>query len=137
MTETQATISIAVAVEEDKRTLCNAVRDNPQFAERWRNTVLDDWQAYDDHDPDSTGACNFRVVSMTEFRALIQVLHESKIRKWHLWFTIETEAIRASGGLGFRSDEDVMGDIRVDWKTLGDKTRLAVDEAIGILETVL
>jgi hypothetical protein len=39
--------------------------------------------------------------------------------------------------LGFRSDGDIMGDIRVDWKKLNDHTRTKVQEAIATLESVL
>jgi hypothetical protein len=133
----EAKTTFTLSVQEDKRALFNAVREHPGFAESWRESVLNDWQAFDDHDLDSGGACNFKVNSMIEFRELIAVLTKARIHSWHLWVTIEADAIHASGGLGFRSDGDVTGSIGVDWNKLDDKTQLKVKQVISILEGIL
>jgi hypothetical protein len=127
-----------VSVDEHKQTLFNALRAHPMYAERWRNNVIESYSPNDDHDPDMGGVCNFEVGSMTEFRELLGALDTAKIRRWHIWVSIESaNGLTASAGLGFRSDGDIMGDIRVDWKKLNDHTRTKVQEAIATLESVL
>lgn len=134
---TDAKVTVCLNVEEDNRTLFNAVRSHARFAESWRDNVINGWSANDDHDPDQGGACNFEVASMTELRELVKTFEQAKIRRWHLWVSIETEAIHANGGLGFRSDDDIMGSISVKWDKLDNQARVAVAEAINTLQAIL